>query len=188
MHYYTTKGDGGTTKLFNCPQGVRLSKSDGVFEVLGGVDELNSFIGWCRAVAERSSFHGAKRTEFLDALLAAQEGLFILQAKLGGGDKPFSDEKVKQIEQDIARFADGFPMIHSFTIPGATELGALLDVSRAIARRVERLYVREKEKRQSGHNDAVVAAYLNRMSSLLFVLARYANHTHGAVEKNPSYA
>jgi len=208
MKYYTAKGDVGTTKLFNCPQGVRLSKGSGIFEVLGGVDELNCFVGWCRAVAERSSFQGAKRAEFLDILFAVQEDLFILQAELGGGATRLSGEKIRQLEKTIAQFADGFPVIHSFIIPGATELGALLDVSRAVARRVERLYVREieergatcsrrlrniksaernKEKRQSGHNDATVVAYLNRMSSLLFVLARYANHAHGAMEKNPTY-
>lgn len=185
MHYYTAKGDKGTTKLFSCPQGVRLSKADGVFEVLGGVDELNCLVGWCRAVAERSSFEGAKRAEFLNTLFTVQEDLFILQAELGGGDMFLSKEKIARLETDIEHFAEGFPQIHSFVIPGATELGALLDVSRTIARRIERMYIRER--RQDSLADTRIVAYLNRLSSLLYVLARYANHIHGASEKAPSY-
>lgn len=185
MKYYTAKGDGGTTRLFNCPQGVRLSKGDGIFEVLGGVDELNCFIGWCRAVAERSSFQGAKRAEFLEVLKMVQEDLFIIQAELGGGTKYLTGEKIKRLEKHIAQFADEFPTIHSFVIPGATELGALLDVSRTVARRVERLYIREKQ--QNGPKNISIAAYLNRTSSLLYSLARYANHAHGASEGTPTY-
>ena len=188
MKYYTAKGDGGTTRLFNCPQGARLSKGDVIFEVLGGVDELNSFVGWCRAVAKRSSLQEAKRTKFLDTLLFIQEDLFIIQAELGGGTTRLSEEKVRRLEDAIERFSGGFPAIHSFVIPGATELGGLLDVSRAIARRVERLYIQTKKKVRPGKSGGTpTAAYLNRLSSLLYVLARYANYVHDVPEKAPSY-
>lgn len=185
MKYYTAKGDNGTTKLFNCPQGVRLSKGAGIFEVLGGVDELGCFVGWCRAVAERSSFEGRARAEFLEALRIVQEDLFIVQAQLGGAPFRLSKEKITRLETAIDRFANGFPKIHSFVIPGASELGALLDVSRTVARRVERLYIREKP--QNRLEDISIAAYLNRTSSLLYVLARYANHAHGVPELAPLY-
>src|SRR3989344_1931638 len=189
MKYYTAKGDGGTTRLFNCPQGARLSKGDIIFEVLGGVDELNSFVGWCRAVAKRSSLQEAKRTKFLDTLLFIQEDLFIIQAELGGGTTRLSEEKVRRLEDAIERFSGGFPAIHSFVIPGATELGGLLDVSRAIARRVERTYYKAAAGKRRGtrRESTPIGSYLNRLSSLLYVLARYANHAHGAAEKNPSY-
>ncbi len=186
MQYYTAKGDTGTTRLFDCPQGVRLFKGDGVFEVLGGVDELNCFVGWCRAVAERSSFQDGARTEFLEALETVQKDLFIIQAELGGAPPRLSKEKVRRLETDIERFANGFPKIQSFVIPGATELGAILDVSRTVARRVERLYIREKQP--NALEETTIAAYLNRTSSLLYVLARYANHAHGVSETAPSYA
>ena len=185
MHYFTAKGDKGTTKLFSCPQGVRISKGDNVFEVLGGVDELNSFIGWCRAVAERSSLDGAKREEFLEALRVLQEDLFIIQARLGGGTVPLSTNRVARMEATIELFASAFPKIHSFVIPGATELSALLDVSRTIARRVERSYIRGKQEGEETEN--TIGPYLNRTSSLLYVLARYANHAHGVPECAPSY-
>lgn len=185
MKYYTAKGDSGTTKLFNCPAGVRLSKTEPVVEALGGVDELNCFIGWARSVAERASFRKGKRVEVLDALRVLQEDLFVIQAELGGGDMKLSEETVKALETRIEQFAEQFPPIHSFVIPGATELGALLDVSRAVARRVERLYLSARPK--SGSGDSAIAAYLNRLSSLLYCIARYANHGHGAPERAPSY-
>lgn len=185
MKYYTAKGDKGTTKLFSCPQGVRISKGDSVFEVLGGVDELNSFVGWCHAVAERSSFDGAKRKEFLEALRTLQEDLFIIQAQLGGGTVPLPMSKVARMEATIELFANAFPKIHSFVIPGATELSALLDVSRTIARRVERSYIRGKRERKAAED--TIEPYLNRASSLLYVLARYANHAHGVSECAPAY-
>lgn len=185
MKYFTTKGDKGTTKLFSCPQGVRLSKADGVFEVLGGVDELNSFVGWCKAVAERSSFPGDKRTEFLGALKMLQEDLFSIQAKLAGGGGNIGERQVSRMEKTIELFANGFPEIHSFVIPGATELGAMLDVARTVARRVERLYIRERGETEAKADTTL--QYLNRASSLLYVLARFANHLHGAPEQAPTY-
>ena len=185
MHYYTAKGDGGTTKLFSCPQGVRISKGDSIFDVLGGVDELNSFVGWCRAVAERSSLDGEKRGEFLEALRTLQEDLFIIQARLGGGAIPLSMTKVSRMELTIELFAGNFPQVRSFVIPGATELSALLDVSRTVARRVERMYIRGMQKVEDA--DGAIGPYLNRASSLLYVLARYANHAHGVPECAPSY-
>ncbi|OHA21830.1 MAG: ATP:cob(I)alamin adenosyltransferase [Candidatus Taylorbacteria bacterium RIFCSPHIGHO2_01_FULL_51_15] len=185
MKYYTAKGDAGTTRLLGSEERTRLSKADEIFDVLGGVDELNSFVGFSRAVAERSSFEGSKRAQFIEALQSLQEGLFILQAELGGGSKRLSKHNVAHLEHMIARFADEFPPIHSFVIPGATELSALLDVSRAVARRVERRYVRSVTLR--GFDGAITTAYLNRVSSLLYVLARYVNHVHHVPESAPSY-
>ncbi len=185
MNYYTTKGDNGTTRLFNCPQAVRLSKGDSVFEVLGGVDELNSFVGWCRAVAERSSLPGDKRVEFLEVLHTLQEDFFIIQAKLGGGVKDLPQERVTRLEKAIALFAREFSEIRSFVIPGATELSALLDVSRAVARRVERLYVKEMGTKERDSDPT--RSYLNRTSSMLYVMARYVNHAHGVSEQAPRY-
>ncbi len=185
MKYYTTKGDEGTTRLFNCPLGTRVSKKDGIFEVLGGVDELNCFVGWCRAVASRSDFCHTERATFLTTLSTLQEDLFIIQAELGGGAKRLSATKLQRLEKTIAYFSSQFPAITSFIVPGATELSALLDVSRTVARRVERLFVREKDL--FGLTNTVLGAYLNRISSLLYVLARYANHANGEVETTPSY-
>lgn len=185
MKYYTAKGDTGTTTLFVCPQDGRLSKADGIFEVLGGVDELNCFIGWCRAVAERSSFCHGVRAKVLSALSAVQSDLFIVQAELGGGKKRLSKKKVVRLGQMTEQFANMFPPIHAFVIPGGTELGALLDVSRTVARRVERLYIRNRTEKKKA--EGFLSSYLNRTSSLLYVLARYANHSQGVTECSPTY-
>lgn len=185
MHYYTAKGDGGMTGVFGCSPRVRFSKGDGRFEALGGVDELNCFVGWCRSVAGRSKIPASRRKEFLDALRFLQENLFVVQAELGGGAKRLSGERVKDIERRIAGFADAFPPVRSFVVPGATELGAALDITRAVARRVERAFIRGR-KRRARAGDAV-AGFLNRVSSLLYVLARYVNHAQGASERAPTY-
>lgn len=188
MKYYTSKGDAGTTTLFSCPKGVRISKGNDVFEVLGGLDELNSFVGLCRATARRASFpkmDASGRSEFLNLLRAIQEDLFIIQAECAGAVLRLSDAKIKCLEETMKRFAEKFPPILSFVIPGATELGARLDVARAVSRRVERVYIRQKQN-DAARNPAV-GVYLNRLSSLFYVLARYANHAQDAVEQVPSY-
>lgn len=191
MRYYTAKGDKGTTRLFNCPEGTRLSKGEGVFELLGGVDELNSFVGLCRAVAARSGFSGISekdRKAFTSSLLTIQENLFLIQSELAGAKHSFSKKKAEDAENAIKHFSELFPKIDSFVIPGSTELGGLLDVSRTIARRIERAYVRhhDKAKRNDEGNPSVLT-YLNRLSSLLYVLARTANHAHSALEQAPTY-
>lgn len=189
MNYYTAKGDGGSTTLFSCQNGMRLSKGDGVFDVLGGCDELNSLLGLCRAITERAGFSHLSadgRSAFLLELRAVQENLFIIQAEIAGAAHRLSFEKVSKAEEGINRFAGRFPLQSSFVIPGATELGAFLDVARTVARRVERIYIRQTQ--DGGTGNPATAAYLNRLSSLLYVLARTANRAQGADECAPSYA
>lgn len=188
MKYFTAKGDTGTSKLFGCQSGERLSKGEGAFELLGVLDELNSFLGFARVVAGRSGFRclDAKgRTDFLGLLLAIQNALFLMQAELAGAPKRLPESKLAELERQIERFADAFPEVSSFVIPGGTELGALLDVCRTVARRVERLYIRTASGK--GQEDSVIGRYLNRLSSALYVLARCANHCAGAPEQAPSY-
>lgn len=171
---------------------MRLKKMDEVFEALGALDELNCLIGLCRIVAARASFRNldaAGRSELLRALRAAQENLFVIQAGLAGAKKVLSAEKVVEIERTIAVCAERFPPVHSFVIPGATELGAQLDIARSVARRAERLYLRHARRRTTAPaaSPSTAGAYLNRLSSLLFVLARLANHAQGVAEETPTY-
>ncbi len=187
MKYYTAKGDKGTTKLFNCAQGKRISKDDPVFEALGGLDELNSFVGLCRAVTGRAGFPNLDcdgRQSLLEALLHVQEDLFVIQAELGGSGVKLTAKKQKQLEDSIERFSGLFPEVRSFVIPGSTELGALLDVARTVARRTERLYVCALS---GAATKSGIGPYLNRLSSFLYVLARLANYAQGERERAPSY-
>lgn len=182
MRYFTAKGDSGTTKLFDCPPGARVGKDDPVFEALGALDELNSFVGLCRARATREVGTDTA-VDVSRVLLGVQENLFILQAELAGADKNLPPDAVAAMERAIDDIAGKFPPITSFVLPGATDLSALLDICRTLARRAERQAIRQKTRPLP----PLSLSYLNRLSSLLYVLARYANHALGKSEQFPSY-
>ncbi|HEC94292.1 MAG TPA: cob(I)yrinic acid a,c-diamide adenosyltransferase [Candidatus Kaiserbacteria bacterium] len=188
---YTRKGDTGTTKIFNCDQ--RISKSSQVSEALGVLDELNSFIGWCKT---RDSLQpvlsvptGMKRPSVqpLSTILnEMQEALFIMQAEVAGAPKKIHKRHITSLENTINAIEKVLRPITGFTIVGGTELSAMLDVARTITRRAERQLVTVHEE---GHEkiSAGTLAYANRLSSLLFALARFVNHTAGISESAPSY-
>ena len=178
MALFTGKGDGGTTKTFGCDQ-QRISKASELPEALGSLDELNAFLGF---VKMRSG------TEPLVQKIVheTQENLFIVQAEVAGADKHIQEETVKNVEEIVNGIEKEIPPIKSFSIAGGTELSAMLDVARTLARRAERrvIAVREKGLRELGDH---TMAYLNRLSSLLFALARLTNHLAGVAEENPKY-
>lgn len=173
---YTRKGDKGMSGLFGTKK--RFPKDSAVYEALGSVDELNSLLGLCYAHA-RSQRQLAIQKE----LRATQEVLFIVQAELAGSQKRVLQSHVATLEQRIDEIEGLFQNPHSFVIAGATELSALLDYTRAVARRSERAVVRTGEKFSSRET----RTYLNRLSSLLYALARYAAHGAQAPETVPSY-
>jgi len=176
--FYTGKGDKGLTSLFLCPK--KFSKSSPRIEALGALDELNSLLGFCKmkTIKHRVS----------NILEEVQNDLFVIQGQIAacseqgrrGVKKPFDKLRVKEIEKEINRLEKKLPKINNFTIAGGTELSALLDYSRAVARRAERRCVAVKQC-----ISPTSLIYLNRLSSLLFALARYANR--GIKEKHPKY-
>ena len=175
---YTGKGDGGTTKVFGCDQ-QRISKSSELPEALGALDELNAFLGFVKMCAA-----GEKRIAPL--LRSVQETLFIVQAEVAGADKHVRENAVQEVEAIVNAIEKEIPPLKGFSIAGGTELSALLDVSRTLARRAERRLVAVSE---AGLRELPPAtkAYMNRLSSLLFALARLANHLAGVAEENPKY-
>ena len=175
---YTGKGDGGTTKVFGCDQ-QRISKSSELPEALGALDELNAFLGFVKMRA-------AKESRIAGTLREVQETLFIIQAEVAGADKRVTREKVETIETIINGIEKEIPPLKGFSIAGGTELSALLDVARTVARRAERRLVAVTEARQR-EITSETKAYMNRLSSLLFALARLANHIAGAKEETPRY-
>lgn len=175
--YYTGKGDGGTTTLFGCSD--RVSKQDPVFAALGSVDELNCWIGLCSVHAKKISKKEISEDVY-SKLIRLQELLFILQAQLGGSDKKITTEMVTEIESWIAELGPILIPRKSFTIPGGSELSASLDVGRSMARRVERAVL-------AIEITAEMKAFLNRLSSILFVLARRVNDVLEIEERGPSY-
>ena len=178
MALFTGKGDGGTTTAFGCNQ-QRISKSSELPEALGALDELNAFLGFVKMRAA-----GDERIR--SALRGAQETLFIIQAEVAGADKKVGEQTVKDAEKMVNDIEKEIPPLKGFSIAGGTELSALLDVARTLARRTERRLIAAKEV-QTCTPEPNTLAYMNRLSSLLFALARLANHLAGVVEETPRY-
>lgn len=190
MALYTGKGDGGTTKTLDQKPGERISKASERTEALGSLDELNSFLGLCKVKARQVQDGGVlvgKKEELTSDILRRVQGeLFIVQAEVAGADKKITKPKVAWVENVTNAIERDIPPITTFTIAGGSEVATLLDVSRTIARRTERRVVavhESGEKRISKHT----LAYLNRLSSLLFALARLTNFRSGIDEEAPDY-
>lgn len=174
---YTGKGDGGTTRVFGCDQ-QRISKSSELPEALGALDELNAYLGYVRM---RSN-----EPRISTIVKEVQETLFIVQAEVAGADKKIKEGTVDQVEELVNTIEKEIPPLKGFSIAGGTELSALLDVARTLSRRAERrlVAVTDAGLRELGPE---TKAYMNRLSSLLFALARLANHLAGVPEENPKY-
>lgn len=185
---YTGFGDKGTTTLFGCKQ-ERISKSANIVEALGSIDELNAYLGLVKVYSEMDKLKikgGGKTISYCDALAEIQQVLFIIQAELAGSDMTVQDREVKNIEDLINKIADILPPITTFTISGGSVASASLDVARTLARRAERRIVSVMEE---GHRKIGLGtiSYLNRLSSVLFALSRYANYVLSIPEDHPTY-
>jgi cob(I)alamin adenosyltransferase len=165
---YTRAGDAGETSLGD---GSRVRKDDLRIEAYGAVDELNSVLGLVLA--------GELPAEFRPWLEQVQNDLFDVGADLS---VPLEDEKrerlrvtlgqVERLEELCDLVNEGLEPLRSFVLPGGTEAAARLHVARAVCRRAERRSVTFAEQ-QSANPTAL--AYLNRLSDLLYILARAAN-------------
>jgi len=185
---YTGKGDGGTTKVLDSKE--RVPKSSPLPECLGTLDELNSFIGLCKVCAsDEPNFFvriGKRKRHVSEILHGVQEVLFVIQAETAGAKKRVKKERVTEVETIVNTIEKVIPPITKFSIAGGTELAALLDVARTLARRAERRMSgveAEGLRTFSPHTKA----YANRLSSLLFALARLANAKSGVKEEAPRY-
>ena len=171
MKIYTKTGDRGETGLFGGP---RVRKDDPRVEAYGDVDELNAFIGLvrCEPLGER-----------IGPLLAAiQNELFDLGAELASpepermGTKRVAAEQIARLELAIDEHEAGLTPLAAFILPGGVRAAALLHVARTVCRRAERRVVALSRQETISYD---VIVYLNRLSDLLFVLARAANHAAG---------
>jgi len=180
---YTKKGDDGTTKTFGCDQ--RISKSSNIAEALGSLDEINSFLGLCKVKSGEVGFKIGERS-FEEIVHRLQENLFMIQAELAGADKHIGEDKVKEVEAWIDSAEREMPPIKTFFISGGTELGATFDVARTISRRAERRVVGVNAEGLVKLG-AETLQFMNRLSSILYALARLSNHKSGIKESAPSY-
>ncbi len=184
MALFTGKGDGGTTKLFDTPSGVRVSKSSPIFECLGQLDELNTLVGWCKAGCPDDFF--ADSVSVKEILHDIQNHLFTIQAEAAGAQKTVPQESTEKVSARINTIEKELPEINTFLVPGGCELSARLDVARAVSRRAERRLITLNESGERAISDGS-RAYMNRLSSLLYALARMANKHAGISEAPPSY-
>jgi cob(I)alamin adenosyltransferase len=166
---YTKTGDDGTTGLFG---GDRVPKDSARIEAYGNVDELDSVIGLCAAA---SSYDW-----LTDLLRSIQEKLFVLGADLATPLETRSNYTIPRIEESDATHLEhaideqvaALPPLKHFILPGGSALAAHLHLARTVCRRAERSLVHLAALEEIGRHDVI---FLNRLSDLLFVLARCAN-------------
>lgn len=172
MKIYTRKGDSGDTSLFG---GARRSKSDARVEAYGTVDELNNTLGLAAATLTQPL------EDWRERLTVIQSDCFTLGAMLAsartGAAKPehipeLPEARVEALEDWIDELDAGLPPLKSFVLPGGVAAAAAFHVARGVCRRAERRVV---ALAQSEEVEPVVLKYLNRLSDLLFTLARAAN-------------
>lgn len=176
MRIYTKTGDAGETGLFD---GTRVSKADPRVEAYGDVDELNAWLGVARAQGVAPDIG--------DPLVQIQRDLFAMGALLADPrhriaarveKATLDDHDVARLEQAIDTLEAALAPIRRFLLPGGSPAGAMLHLARTVCRRAERRVV------SLGPDavDPVVVKYLNRLSDLLFVMARAANSRAGVNE------
>jgi cob(I)alamin adenosyltransferase len=176
---YTRKGDKGTSGLFDTKE--RFPKDSPIYDALGTLDELNALLGMCHAAARQG---GEMDNGVASTLQTVQQHLFIVQAEFAGAEKKIMQTHIDWMEAEIAKVEDEIQNPHAFIVPGANTLSALFDFARTVARRNERMCIRAKEIRNVSPE---TYAYINRLSSLLYALARFAALQVKEKELTPTY-
>lgn len=167
---YTRKGDRGTSGLFGTKE--RFPKESPVYEALGTLDELNALLGVCFAFSKNKEVG------------IVQQHLFIIQAEIAGAQKNITQDKVEELERMTDALEAKIPPQGTFVVSGSTKMSALFDYARAVSRRAEREVIKARHIRACS---PATYAYLNRVSSLLFALARQEAAEAGVAEQAPRY-
>ncbi len=175
MKSYNQPRNGGDTGRL---AGTRVRKSHPLVVANGEVDELSAHLGLCLAAVTGPT--GA----VADALASIQADLLSVGAMIAGHaprDRDIGNENIEQLEREIARADEQLDPLDRLILPGGCELACRLHVARCVCRRAERAVVAAVD---AGHDVAPPAiAYLNRLSDLLFALARLANQASGIQER-----
>ncbi len=182
--YYTGKGDSGESVV----GAKKIDKTSLEIEAIGELDELNSFIGLVKT--------GKISEEFIAILSRVQENLFIIQANTAEfmfhdeNGKPkypapkFPAEKIKEVEKIIEDYEKEVNPGKGFIVAGSNKYSAWLDVLRAVSRRAERRVLSFNKVHPLPHE---ILAYMNRLSSLFFAMARVNSKREDIKESNPKY-
>ena len=171
---YTRTGDKGETGLVG---GGRVPKDSLRVQAYGNIDELNSVLGIARAFLKDKE---------LDSLIEElQKDLFLAGADLASPTQSeravprITKEKITEMERTIDKLEEGLPHLKFFILPGGGQAGAILHFARTVARRAERSIVTLSKSEKI--NDQMIS-YINRLSDLLFVMARLANYRENTLE------
>ncbi|MCL4312861.1 MAG: cob(I)yrinic acid a,c-diamide adenosyltransferase [Actinobacteria bacterium] len=195
MRIYTRRGDDGTTSI---RQGGRVRKDSSLIELNGTIDEAQAAIGLARSHLETGS-------ELAPLLIELEHELWMVMAEVargtdreneGGGGRSgsqlsrssvrsdegkVSQDMIVSLERMIDRATEHFIMPKEFVLPGETDVSAALDFARTVVRRAERWAVRARDEGLLP-GESLVGAYLNRLSDLLWSLARWEQHDSSAAE------
>jgi cob(I)alamin adenosyltransferase len=197
MKIYTKTGDAGETSLFD---NSRVSKADARVDAYGEVDEVNACLGaalaavrlrpagastLAKATADKSG--QGLDDDIASVLTTVQKDLFAVGARLADPSSRIAErvtkaavtaEQIELLERTIDRLETELPPLRRFILPGGSPAGALLHLARTVCRRAERRVV----ALGADSVDPGVIVYLNRLSDLLFVMARAVNHRAGIPE------
>ncbi len=175
MKIYTKSGDKGKTSLFG---GERVEKNNPRLEAYGTIDELNSILGFVIA----NELHSKTK----NIILNIQNNLFVIGAELATPSnvksksiKSIQSDEIKNIEDYIDEIELELKPLSSFILPGGSKSASLLHMARTVCRRAERRII-EVDLEEKINPDIIV--YINRISDLLFVLARFENHISSTPE------
>ncbi len=176
MRIYTRTGDKGSTGLYGSE---RRMKSDPRVNAYGSVDEANTWLGLARSSSQEPEVDEVLR-EVQNALFDVGADLATpLDARQREKIEPIVEQDVQWLEEVIDYFTEELDPLNSFVLPGGAETAAALHVARAVVRRAEREVVALAALEEINPH---VATYLNRLSDLLFTLARIVNMRHGVSE------
>lgn len=176
MKIYTKTGDSGETSLFD---GTRVRKTDARVAAYGDVDEVQAHLGLAGTTPVDA--------EIAEMLVAVQRDLFAVGARLADPSHRIAarvtkvavdDASVARLEDWIDRLEASLPPLRHFVLSGGSPAGAALHLARAVCRRAERAVL----TLDAAAVEPIILVYLNRLSDLLFVMGRAANHRAGVAE------
>jgi cob(I)alamin adenosyltransferase len=174
MSIYTKTGDDGTTSLYG---GKRILKCEELVDVYGSIDELNSWMGFVIS-NNTNTTNNTNNPISNNFLVLIQEDLMVIGSTLAGwkGNVDQLDKRVPEMEKMIDEMEKELPKLNNFIIPGGSELASQVHIARSICRRVERQTVKYFHSHKlPATSYQLIIKYLNRLSDLLFMFARYIN-------------
>ena len=188
MKIYTKTGDSGTTGLF---AGPRVPKDHPRIAAYGAVDELNAVLGlFAASLDSHSDWHVSVQEVMVPIRVLVehiQSDLFSIGAELATPDPHqhgmclLTEQRVQFLEQCIDALDGELPPLSHFVLPGGTQLSAQLHLARTVCRRAEREVVHLAHQPEAADCELVII-FLNRLSDLLFVAARWVNHRSGVAD------